>query len=69
MSRYDADNAGCIPTGHHPQQRWRRQCINGQQDAGVAHVTKLDRKAQPILRTAMLANKRQVGFIEGVQAD
>jgi len=43
--------------------------IDAKQDAGVAHVAKQNCKTQPVLSTAMLTNERQVGFIEGVQAD
>ena len=48
--------------GHELQQRGERRFIGAQHPAGIAHVAKLDGKAQAIGATSVLVGDREVGF-------
>ena len=54
---------------HHTQQGRKRWLIDTQDDARKSQIAKLDSKAKPVCRPAMLANDQQVGFTERVVPD
>jgi hypothetical protein len=54
---------------HHAQQGRERWLINTQDDARKSQIAKLNSKAKPVFRPAMLANDGQVGFTERVVPD
>lgn len=55
--------------GNELQQRRRRLDTCAQDDAGVAHATELDGKAQAVGRATVLTDQRQFRFAERVVAD